>query len=570
MRDMRKDSHVMISPLARTSQIDAGHLFSLVSQNPDASIGEPWTSQGLERYGALPSPITKAPPQPVEDSLPADPGSVQRSNIPEPPPPRRIFPPQAPAVADASQVPLPDGNSQSPRESATSQMPAEAASNRMHAAEGASRVPAGAQTPGVPGAARQMPGAAVAPPKALPMPVVPGTTQMTRAVRASEMPAQGHAASQTPSATDASQVPSDPQYATSARQSAPVNSAAPTQSTLHSKADAITSIKPVIDQVVKDTSTATTPDPHIHKTEVLPAKKKVERLVLSSQIPRIIHHIYKYDISNGPWPNMIWEVAYNSWKQFYPAPWFKHVFWSDLKATNFFRRYCPKQFATYSTACKKKKCTMCSGLECTEIIRADLSRYCILKHIGGIYADLDYEPRTNFYADLDPTKVNLVQSPYSSETFQNSLMASVAHHPYWDKVLAKANVNNLRFNDVLSISGPRLLESIQNTFDPKIIHPLPCNEFQRVTHKAEMKAATQKNCMELKQNAVNDRSLKGIHWGTISWQHGSQDALSLFQSFHSRKLWTDPNINKIAFPASLRSSSDEAKLQYLLDATVAE
>lgn len=320
-----------------------------------------------------------------------------------------------------------------------------------------------------------------------------------------------------------------------------------------------------------EAGTSATPAPDVdqvlHAAGVPPAKK-IEGKVPVSHIPRIIHHVYAYDLSNGPWPNMIWEVSYSAWKQFYPEPWFKHIFWSDLKATDFFRRYCPQQYETYSSACKKKKCTMCSGSECTEIIRADLSRYCILKHIGGIYADLDYEPRINFYTELDPTKVNLVQSPYGSETFQNSLMASVAHHPYWDKVLAKANVNSLKYSDVLSISGPRLLESLRDTFDPMIIHPLPCNEFQRVTHKGELKAAKQKHCMQLQMNAVNDRTLKGIHWGTISWQHGSQDAMRLFQYFHSNKLWTDPKINKIALPASLRSSPDDSKLQYLLDSTV--
>jgi hypothetical protein len=285
------------------------------------------------------------------------------------------------------------------------------------------------------------------------------------------------------------------------------------------------------------------------------------------KIPRLIHHVYKYDISAGPWPSMIWEIAYNAWLEFYPAPWFKHIFWDDANVTRFFKEKCADHYSLYANACDRGTCTMCVGAQCSEIVRSDLSRYCILKNMGGIYADLDYEPRTNFYDDLDPTKVNLVQSPYSSETFQNSLMASVPHHPYWDKVLSMAVKNDKQYTDVLTISGPRLLESVEDTLDPKVIHPLPCNEFQRATHSGELKAAARKHCRKLVPAAVNDRTLKGIHWGTISWQHGSIESLYLFEYFHSKKLWTDPSVDSLKIPLALQSASDSQKLQYLLDTT---
>jgi len=286
------------------------------------------------------------------------------------------------------------------------------------------------------------------------------------------------------------------------------------------------------------------------------------------QIPRIIHHVYKYDVSSGPWPNMIWQVSYNAWMEFYPKPWFEHIFWDDDHAASFFKKNCPEHYSVYDRACQAKNCTMCMGEVCTEIVRSDLSRYCILKQMGGIYADLDYEPRTNFYADLDPTKVNLVQSPYQSETFQNSLMASVAHHPYWNKVLAMAAQNHEAYDDVLSISGPRLLESVGDTFNPNIIHPLPCNEFQRSTHSGEAKFAAKKHCRNLAPSMVNDRSLKGIHWGTVVWMQGSIESLTLFKFFHSSRLWTAPDISSLAIPVSLGSSTDSRKLQYVLDTTI--
>eukprot|EP00746_Dinoflagellata_sp_MGD_P001478 gnl/MRDRNA2_/MRDRNA2_102778_c0_seq1.p1 gnl/MRDRNA2_/MRDRNA2_102778_c0~~gnl/MRDRNA2_/MRDRNA2_102778_c0_seq1.p1 ORF type:complete len:380 (+),score=71.04 gnl/MRDRNA2_/MRDRNA2_102778_c0_seq1:115-1254(+) len=243
------------------------------------------------------------------------------------------------------------------------------------------------------------------------------------------------------------------------------------------------------------------------------------------EIPRIIHHVYKTDISKGAWPNTpegtVWKTSYGAWLRFFPSPWYKHMFWDDNASINFFLQHCPKQYSTYESA--------------QEIVRADLIRYCILKMVGGIYADLDYEPRANFYSDLDATKVNLIQSPYKSETFQNSLMASRAGHPYWEEVLHQAMIRGPVQNDVLSISGPCLLESLNMTFDIDVVNPLPCNSFQRATHllARENEAAAEKHCMRLSVDAVNDQRLKGIHWGTVSWMKGNSEYMRLYTAFHS-------------------------------------
>lgn len=239
------------------------------------------------------------------------------------------------------------------------------------------------------------------------------------------------------------------------------------------------------------------------------------------EIPRIIHHVYKKDISNGPWPNVVWKVSYKAWLRFYPSPWYKHVFWDDRAAMDFFAKHCPKQASVYQRA--------------KEIVRADLVRYCILKNVGGIYGDLDYEPRANFYNDLDPTKVNLVQSPYRSETFQNSLMASRPGHPYWEEVLQQAVVKGQHSKDVLYQGGPDLLEGLNSTFNLSIVNPLPCNAFQRAVHlrNQEVEAASQKHCMKLSVDAVNDIRLKGVHWGTVSWMNGNNEYRKLFSAFHS-------------------------------------
>lgn len=244
---------------------------------------------------------------------------------------------------------------------------------------------------------------------------------------------------------------------------------------------------------------------------------------VAGRIPKIVHHIYKLDLSHGPWPNKIWQASFNSWLHHFPEPEYEHLFWPDTNASEFFRLRCPDHYATYRSAQR-------------DIVRADLARYCILSSLGGIYADMDYEPRKNFYDRLVPGAVNLVQSPYSSETFQNSLMASNPGNDYWGRLLNLAVGRTRKKNDVLLVSGPQLLEGLSDTHDPKKVHMLPCNEFQRATHSypLEAQSARRKHCRLLQASDADDGTLMGIHWGTVSWLGGgNKDTMKLFSAFHA-------------------------------------
>jgi mannosyltransferase OCH1-like enzyme len=227
------------------------------------------------------------------------------------------------------------------------------------------------------------------------------------------------------------------------------------------------------------------------------------REAVRNEIPKIIHHVYKDDISAGPWPNDIWKDSFLAWKKFYPEPEYKHLFWSDSEVTKLIDTECSE----FSESFHK---------ETRAIVKSDFSRYCILWRMGGIYADLDYMPLQNFYADLKPGMVNLVQSPYQSESVQNSLMASPPSNSYWWNIMDMAHYT-MRASNVLLAAGPRLLDVTPQTQNASSVHILPCNEFQRVTKSAEEQLAIKKGCKMLKEEALGDRSLKGIHWGTVSY-----------------------------------------------------
>jgi hypothetical protein len=227
------------------------------------------------------------------------------------------------------------------------------------------------------------------------------------------------------------------------------------------------------------------------------------RDVQADRVPKIVHHIYKYDISQGPWPNTIWEQSFLSWKKYFPEPEYRHIFWSDAKTLAFVQTECG-QFSSFFSA------------ERRDIVKSDFSRYCILWRLGGIYADLDYMPRKNFYEDLRPGMVSLIQSPYHSETYQNSLMASPAGYEYWEKLMELARYT-MKATNVLLAAGPQLLEILPLTRNTSLVNVLPCNEYQRATHPAERGSAIRKGCRLLRPEDVSDDSLKGIHWGTTSY-----------------------------------------------------
>ena len=80
------------------------------------------------------------------------------------------------------------------------------------------------------------------------------------------------------------------------------------------------------------------------------------------------------------------------------------------------------------------------------IQRVDASRYFILYHFGGVYADLDYEILTNdLWYYLPTNKVGLVESPYLyNELVQNSFMSSPVNSEFWPLVFDTLERNKHR------------------------------------------------------------------------------------------------------------------------------
>jgi mannosyltransferase OCH1-like enzyme len=123
----------------------------------------------------------------------------------------------------------------------------------------------------------------------------------------------------------------------------------------------------------------------------------------------------------------------------------------------------------------------------TNIQRADASSYFILYFYGGIYADLDYKPFVNFWRDIPPDRVSLIESPYMyNKQVQNSRMASPKEDQFW-KITFDLLQERHEAEDILYSTGPVLVdEAIRRAPHNSWVHVLNCKNFQRIPyHTAE-------------------------------------------------------------------------------------
>ncbi|GBG26110.1 Inositol phosphoceramide mannosyltransferase 1 [Hondaea fermentalgiana] len=181
-------------------------------------------------------------------------------------------------------------------------------------------------------------------------------------------------------------------------------------------------------------------------------------------VPKIIHQQWKNEIV----PEGDFTKYHNLWKTYFPEPEYTHMLWTDesgraLIATDF-----PWFLEAYDNFYMN-------------IQRADAVRYFVLYKYGGIYADLDYEPFTNFWEHIPQDRVSLIESPYKiNEQVQNSLMAGPKGDPFWN-VTFSIMYERRKSHKVLSSTGPSMVdEAMRRAPDTTWYHMLPCENFHRI------------------------------------------------------------------------------------------
>ncbi|KAK9476194.1 nucleotide-diphospho-sugar transferase [Lipomyces japonicus] len=162
-------------------------------------------------------------------------------------------------------------------------------------------------------------------------------------------------------------------------------------------------------------------------------------------IPRIIHQTWK----NESIPEQ-WKAAQESCTLKHPD--FEYKLWTDESSRKFIAENYPWFLDTYDSYA-------------FTIMRADVIRYFVLEHYGGIYIDLDegcqsrLDPLLTYPAwvrKADPTGVS------------NSVMGSSPHHPFFLKLMLE--LKNYNFNwhvpyiTVMYATGPLFVSVIWKQF----------------------------------------------------------------------------------------------------------
>lgn len=228
-----------------------------------------------------------------------------------------------------------------------------------------------------------------------------------------------------------------------------------------------------------------------------------------NELPKIIHQQWKTDVI--PEGNFVlWN---NKWKELYPEPTFKHMLWTDVTMRELIAKHYEWFLPTYD------------GYP-HNIERADSSRYFILHHYGGLYADLDYEPLLNFWDFLPADRVSLIESPYRyNEYVQNSLMAGPPGAKFWDAAF-KVLQERAGSAKVLWATGPSMLTGALEISKTYEYYEMPCENYHRIPlgkdgETSPILAKMLRNVMAHTQlvkacgfNDLADKCLFGIHHNT--------------------------------------------------------
>lgn len=130
-------------------------------------------------------------------------------------------------------------------------------------------------------------------------------------------------------------------------------------------------------------------------------------------IPKIIHHIAPKD--RNVW-HPVWDRCYPTWLEHFPEPEYEHKIWFD---DNTIDNLVCSTFPHYSSY----------YVDLRHIQKIDIAKMVMIYVFGGVYADMDYYCKTNFFDDLC-NRVVVSGSPHHNETIQNGLMASEKEHPF--------------------------------------------------------------------------------------------------------------------------------------------
>ena len=175
-------------------------------------------------------------------------------------------------------------------------------------------------------------------------------------------------------------------------------------------------------------------------------------------VPKIIHQTAPSE--KWKW-HSIWEHCQKTWLERFPG--FEYKMWTDEDIEDLIKNRFKRFYPIYKAYPKN-------------IYRIDAFRYFVLYEYGGIYADMDYECVQNFYSLLPNGKVSIAESAIAGEDYQNALMASPRHHPFWMYVISDV-IDHRHLIGPVEATGPEVIIRVAKKVPYGMLNPLPESQF---------------------------------------------------------------------------------------------
>ena len=226
-------------------------------------------------------------------------------------------------------------------------------------------------------------------------------------------------------------------------------------------------------------------------------------------IPKIIHQTWK--TSQVP---PAWRYHVNTWKWQHPD--WEYRFWNDDDGLHFITDHFPDLIDKYV------------GFPYA-IQRADLLRYALLYHYGGLYADIDYECLRPFDDLIENRSILLGYEPEihardldRKHMVSNALMASSPQNDFFAQVLNEIKNDQTVVNahvDVLETTGPLLLSKVCLHLKQHAPYIFPADVLSPVPNDSEYLNILVKNgpeSIDLKLQLIQNGAY-AIHYWSNSW-----------------------------------------------------
>jgi mannosyltransferase OCH1-like enzyme len=225
-------------------------------------------------------------------------------------------------------------------------------------------------------------------------------------------------------------------------------------------------------------------------------------------IPRTIHQTWK----TNSIPEKFKKYQ-QSWMK--KNPDFQYKLWTDEDNDNLIKNHYPQYYDLYQSFDQK-------------ILKVDFSRFCMMHHCGGIYADLDFECLKSINELLDKNKIvfglsreNLIEIAFIASEPKQQIwldMLEYVSDEYQNRKSIKGKIVSTFFKDfaVLYITGPNAFTDFYNK-NPQyheIIHLL---DYRYFYPKVWLDGEATKNFEDYKNYQITYPVTYGIHHFEDSW-----------------------------------------------------